>query len=88
MLIVASAVLVLGSRAVIVKGFKNAEQYVYLVWGMVGIIFAVAIAIELRKKPPIKLVNVSSTEFKPLKSTHSKNYSLEPPEKDVSISQA
>ncbi len=60
MLVVAIAVLVVGSRAAIVKGFQNAERYVYLFWGAVGIIFAVAIAIELGKKPPIKLIKRDS----------------------------
>ncbi len=32
-------------------------------------------------------MNVSSTKFKPLKNTHSKNYRLDSPEKAVSISQ-
>ena len=52
MLVVAIAILVVGSKAAIAKKFQDAEPYVYLVWGAVGIIFAVAIAIELRKKPP------------------------------------
>ena len=53
MLVVAIAVPVVGSRAAIANYFKDAEPYVYLFWGAVGIIFAVAIAIELRKPPSI-----------------------------------
>ena len=53
MMVVAIAVIVVGSRAAIANYFEDAEPYVYLFWGAVGIIFAVAIAIELRKPPSI-----------------------------------
>lgn len=57
MLVVTIAVLVVGSRAAIAQKFQEAEPFLYIFWGGVGIIFVTAIALELRKPPIIKLPN-------------------------------
>jgi multidrug transporter EmrE-like cation transporter len=57
MLVVAIAILFLLSKAAIDHYFKNASSYFYYIWGGIGVIFVIAVMIELRKKPPLKFVS-------------------------------
>jgi tetratricopeptide (TPR) repeat protein len=57
MLVVAIAILFLLSKAAIDHYFKNVNSYFYYIWGGIGVIFVIAVMIELRKKPPLKFVS-------------------------------
>jgi HEAT repeat protein len=57
MLIVAITILILLSKAAINHYFKNVSPYFYYIWSAIGLIFVIAVIIELRKKPPLKFVS-------------------------------